>query len=92
MYFTDKGNTEHLLVTDGGNDRIRRVVPSTAPHATATVAGGHAEGGLRDGKGAAAAFKQPEGMAARAWPTLVVADTGNHAVRTVGGCASAESS
>lgn len=87
LYFTDKCNEEHLFVTDGGNDRIRRVFPSAPPSADAapavptattvtTVAGGHPAGGLRDGKGAAAAFKAPEGMAAMTWPTLVVADAG----------------
>ena len=30
LYFTDsKGNTEYLLVSDGGNNRIRRVVPTS---------------------------------------------------------------
>lgn len=46
-----------------------------------SIAGG--EVGYQDGKGAAARFDHPEGLALDARGTLYVADSGNHAIRRV---------
>ncbi len=74
------GGTGTLYVSDGGeNNRIRRL--STEGQVD-TLAGGAAEG-LRDGRGAAAAFHTPSGLAIDAAGNLYVADTGNHAIRKV---------
>ncbi|WEF34829.1 NHL repeat-containing protein [Pseudoduganella chitinolytica] len=68
-----------IYIADGGdNNRIRRLGTDGS---VATFAGG-AEG-LRDGKGAAAAFHTPSALALDHLGNLYVADTGNHAIRKV---------
>lgn len=68
-----------LAFTDA--HRVRTLAPATA--AVATLAGGSACG-FADGAGAVAAFCFPAGLAADATGLgLVVADRGNHRVRTV---------
>ena len=77
LAFADSGT---LYVADGGdNNRIRRL---SSEGQVDTLAGGAAEG-LRDGRGAAAAFHTPSGLALDAAGNLYVADTGNHAIRKV---------
>ncbi|GGZ06295.1 gluconolaconase [Pseudoduganella plicata] len=68
-----------VYIADGGeNNRIRRI----APDGTVTTLAGSTEG-LRDGRGAAAAFHTPSALARDHLGNLYVADTGNHAVRRI---------
>lgn len=68
-----------LYVADGGaNNRIRKITPAGV---VSSVAGG--EEGFKDGLGAAAAFHTPSGLALDTAGNLIVADTGNHAIRRV---------
>lgn len=70
------GNT---FVTDAGdNNMVRRM----APDGTVSVVAGGTEG-WRDGRGAEARFHTPSAVALAPDGTLVVADTGNHAIRRV---------
>ena len=69
----------NIYVTDGGDDnRVRRIAPTGE---VTTVAGG-GEGWL-DGAGAEARFNTPSGIAVAPDGSLVVADTGNHAIRRI---------
>lgn len=68
-----------LLLAEGGEgNRIRRI---GLDGQVTTVAGGVE--GFRDGRGAAAAFNTPSGLAIDAAGNLYVADTGNHAIRKI---------
>lgn len=68
-----------IHVSDAGwSHRIRRITPSGT---VTTVAGG--ERGFADGRGAAARFATPSAMAVAPDGSIVVADTGNHAIRRV---------
>jgi sugar lactone lactonase YvrE len=70
------GNT---FVTDAGdNNLVRRIAPTGE---VTTIAGGRE--GWRDGVGASAEFDTPSGIALAPDGTLVLADTGNHAIRRV---------
>ena len=69
----------NLYVADSGNNRIRRI--STTGVVT-TVAGG-AEPGSSDGRGDAARFLNPYGLALDAQGNLYVADAGNSTIRRV---------
>jgi DNA-binding beta-propeller fold protein YncE len=72
----DKGN---VYVADSYNDRIRVI---SADGQVRTLAGG--EGlGLADGQGAGAAFDTPTGIAIDRHGALLVADSGNDAIRKV---------
>jgi len=72
----DKGN---VYVADSYNDRIRLITPDGQVR---TLAGGDAPG-FADGPGAAAAFDTPTALALDAQGALLVADTGNDAIRKV---------
>jgi len=68
-----------VLVSDAGTShRIRRISPDGA---VTTLAGGGR--GFADGRGAAARFATPSAIALAPDRSLVVADTGNHAIRRV---------
>ncbi len=68
-----------VLVSDAGTShRIRRITPDGA---VTTLAGGSR--GFSDGRGAAARFATPSAIALAPDGSLVVADTGNHAIRRV---------
>jgi sugar lactone lactonase YvrE len=68
-----------VYVTDAGTShRIRRIAPDGA---VTTVAGGGR--GFADGRGAEARFATPSALAVAPDGSLVVADTGNHAIRRV---------
>ncbi len=68
-----------VYVADGGdNNRIRRIGKDGA---VTTFAGGRE--GFADGRGAAAAFHTPSALALDHLGNLIVADTGNHAIRKI---------
>jgi len=69
----------NVYVADTYNDRIRRIAPDRQ---VSTLAGGDAPG-LVDGQGAAAAFDTPCALALDPAGGLLVADTGNNAIRKV---------
>ena len=68
-----------LFITDTYNNKIKRVFPATRGAATFVGAG---EPGHEDGPGSMARFHEPGGLSV-AGNALYVADTNNHAVRTV---------
>jgi len=70
------------LVADTGNHAIRRVDLATG--AVTTLAGSAGSPGSADGVGPAARFSSPRGIALSGDGTLaLVADTGNHTLRTL---------
>lgn len=71
----------NLFIADSSNNSIRKI--DTAGNVT-TVAG-HAEGlqGFADGKGQLALFNQPTDVVVTASGTIYVADTLNHAIRSI---------
>ena len=71
------GNT---YVADSGNGVIRKITPAGE---VTTVAGSPGERGDKDGKGYAARFFVPQGVAVDAAGNLYVADTGNHTIRKI---------
>ena len=68
----------NLFVTDPHSDRVRKVTPAGA---VSTVAGERR--GLQDGAGLSAVFDRPEGVAVDAEGNIIVADTGNDAIRRI---------
>lgn len=73
----DAGGT--LYVADTGNHSIRTITPTGL---VSTLAGGGGWG-LKDGVGATARFKAPEGLEVDSDGTVYVADTQNHRIRTI---------
>jgi len=71
---------DNLYVADTYNDRIRLITPQGQVR---SLAGGAAPG-FADGRGEGAAFDTPCGVALDAAGGLLVADTGNNAIRRVG--------
>jgi len=69
----------NLYVTDTKNHRIRKVTPRGE---VSTIAG-DGEQGSADGKGSAAQFKAPSGIAVDSAGNLYVADTNNHRIRKI---------
>lgn len=67
-----------VYVAETRSHLIRKVTPD----GNVTVVGGAGTRGGNDGFGTAARFRMPQGVAVRADGTLLVADTGNNAVRT----------
>jgi sugar lactone lactonase YvrE len=72
----DNGN---VYVADSYNDRIRVITPDGQVRALA----GQEAPGFTDGQGAAAAFDTPTGIALDRHGVLLVADSGNNAIRKV---------
>ncbi|MCC6811718.1 MAG: hypothetical protein IT381_30080 [Deltaproteobacteria bacterium] len=73
------GDTFYLADTE--NHRIRRIDRASDQPTVATVAG--AGVGFRNGSLPLARFSRPQGIARRGDGALVVADTGNHAIRVL---------
>ena len=73
-----------LFVADTYNDLIRSIAPDGV---VTTVAGGGVPG-FSDGQGAHAYFDTPSGIAVDEFGAILVADTGNDAVRRIDGNAS----
>jgi sugar lactone lactonase YvrE len=69
----------NVYVTDSGNSVIRRV----APDGTTTTIAGDGTCGSADGKGTAARFCKPRGIALDRLGNVWVADTGNHMLRRI---------
>jgi hypothetical protein len=69
----------NLYVADSGNHAIRKV---SAAGVVTTIAGAGVAGGT-DGSGTSARFNTPSGIAMDQAGNLIVADTGNHAIRKV---------
>lgn len=75
------GRDGTIYVADaGGAQRIRRV----APDGTVATLAGDGVPGHRDGPAASARFDTPSGLALDAAGGLLVADSGNHAIRRIG--------
>ena len=72
----------NLLVTDTGNNTLRKISPAGA---VTTMAGEAGQTGYADGAAAAALFSSPLGLAVATNGVIYVADSGNHAIRAVAG-------
>jgi len=68
-----------MWVADSYNNRIRKI---DIPSGEVNTVAGNGEHGLQDGAGEAARLWEPSGLAA-VGDTLYIADTNNHAVRTL---------
>lgn len=73
-------STGSLLVSDTANGMVRSI---TAAGLVTTLAGSGSSRGSTDGKGAAALFAAPEGVAQGADGTYFVADSINHTIRKI---------
>ncbi len=71
---------EGLLVADAGNHAVRFVDVEQDKVYTAVGTG---KAGFADGKGRRAAFDRPTGLAVDQVGLVYIADTGNHAIRTM---------
>jgi len=69
-----------VFVADAGNHVVKAITPAGELR---TVAGQAGTAGRNDGKGIAAHFNQPAGLALDAAGSLLVADTGNRALRKI---------
>jgi sugar lactone lactonase YvrE len=70
----------NVYVADFNNSLIRKITPAGV---VTTLAGAAGQTGGADGKGAAARFNYPEGVALDKAGNLYVADTGNDAIRKI---------
>jgi sugar lactone lactonase YvrE len=68
-----------LLVTDTGNNRIRKITPA----GVVTTFAGSGSSGSADGTGLAASFFLPFGIVVDDADNAYVADTGNHTIRQI---------
>lgn len=70
----------NLYVTDTGNSTIRRISPTGV---VTTLAGKVGNSGNTDGKGSAALFSNPQGIAVSKSGVVYVADTNNSVIRAI---------
>lgn len=70
----------NVYVTDTNNHTIRRITPAGV---VTTLAGLAGETGATDGKGDAARFNTPSGVAVDAVGTVYVSDSANHLIRRI---------
>lgn len=70
----------NVYVADSGNHLIRKITPAGV---VTTVAGTIGTPGNANGKGTAARFNNPRGLACDATGNLYVADTGNNTIRKI---------
>jgi hypothetical protein len=75
-------NGGDLIVADSGNQTLRRISPSAAGWMVTTIAGTPGSAGCADGRGEAAQFVFPSGLALDGAGFLYIADSGNHLIRT----------
>lgn len=75
------GSDGTLYVADYGNSSIRKIAPGGVVSTVAGLSGTH---GYIDGVGTSAEFYWPVGIAVDASGVLWVADTHNHAIRSIG--------
>ena len=68
-----------LYVTEAGGHHVRMISPAGA----VTTLAGSRERGFADGRGAAARFDEPTGIAVDAAGVVFVADDGNHCIRRI---------
>ena len=71
--------TSSIYIADTGNHSIRRIDSS----GNVTTLAGDGTAGFTNGQGAAARFNNPKGVAVDNLGNVIVADTGNHAVRKI---------
>ncbi|MFT5589896.1 MAG: sugar lactone lactonase YvrE [Bradyrhizobium sp.] len=69
-----------LYVADTNNQTIRKITPQGV---VTTLAGSVGLDGSTDGRGSAARFSYPQGIAVDAAGTVIVSDTYNHTLRTI---------
>lgn len=69
----------NIVVTDSGNNRIRRI----SPDGKVTTLAGSGREGFADGTGTDASFSRPCGLAVEGDGNILVADTGNHRIRRI---------
>ncbi|HVU17756.1 MAG TPA: immunoglobulin domain-containing protein [Candidatus Didemnitutus sp.] len=72
--------TGNLFIADAGDNTIVEIAPTGS---LSILAGSSGQNGTADGTGAAARFNQPSALAWLPNGKLVVADAGNHTIRTV---------
>ena len=70
----------NVLIADAGNHTIRRITPAGVVTTLAGLAGSR---GSVDGRGSAAQFNEPRGIAVDGAGNVFVADSGNHTIRKV---------
>jgi sugar lactone lactonase YvrE len=70
----------NVYVSEQGNHLIRKITPGGD---VSTLAGGALQPGFADGAGTAARFNTPFGLAVDASGNVLVADTGNNAIRRI---------
>src|SRR5687767_391925 len=69
-----------LFITDSDNHTIRQI---SADGTVSTLCGCPVQSGSTDGKGSAARFKYPTGIAVSPNGTLFVTDKSNHTIRQI---------
>lgn len=73
-------STGNVYIADAGNQTIRRITPAGIMTTLAGLAGSK---GSADGRGSAAQFNGPRGIAVDGSGNVFVADSGNHTIRRV---------
>ncbi len=77
------GPDDAVYIADAGNHRVRVVRQQADGSRVVQTMAGDGTAGYRDGAGAQASFKNPQGVAVDANGVVFVADTGNHCIRRI---------